>query len=211
MVMRQMAEGDIPELVELHLEVFKGYNAAMMGRCYLKSLYHTLARDNSCISIVAVEDGNILGWIGGVGDWLAYEKALILNSMFRVPMILFSILKNRPRLVTKTFSVLRRMLSDYSIGSKSISTEGNKRPNSQPASLLVIGVAPWRQNQGIGQLMMKDFHGRLFTRGFTASAANTFFNNEAGNKAFQKAGYKLLHEDDGINQYIKYLTEEAGD
>jgi len=204
-----MTEDDVPELVELHLEVFKGYNTAMMGRSYLKSLYHTLAIDTSCILIVAVEDGNILGWIGGVGDWLAYEKALIRNCIFRVPMILSSMLKNRPRLVTKTFSVLRRMLSDSLRVTQRISMGGNKTLASQPASLLVIGVAPWRQNQGLGQLMMEDFHGRLLTKGFIASAANTFANNEAGNRAFQKAGYRLVEAHDGVNQYVKDLTEEV--
>ena len=59
--------------------------------------------------------------------------------------------------------------------------------------------------------MMEDFHGRLLTKGFTASAANTFFNNEAGNRAFHKAGYKLLCEDDGINHYMRYLTKEVSD
>lgn len=204
-VIRQMTEEDVPALVGLHSEIFKGYNATIMGPCYLKGLYRTLACDTACISIVALESSKILGWIGGVGDWRSFEKALIRHSLLGAPAILLSILTNRPGLLAKAFFVVRRVLLEYVRLPTRRNTRGQGGSASRAAALLVIGVASGRQNQSLGQLMMEDFHGRLLIKGFTASAANTFANNEAGNRAFQRAGYGLSWAHDGVNHYVKHL------
>lgn len=206
-VIRRMTEGDVPALVGLHSEVFKGYNATIMGTGYLKCLYHTLSCNPACISIVALEGGKILGWIGGVGNWPSFEGALTRYSILRAPTIFISILKNRPMLLAKAFSVVWRVFLKFVRVATRGDTPGDRASASGAAALLVIGVAPWRQNQGLGQLMMKDFHRRLLSKGFTASSANTFADNESGNRAFQKAGYRLSWAHDGVNHYFKYLSK----
>ena len=210
-VIRQMTEDDVPTLVDLHLEVFKGYDNTMMGVGYLKSLYRTLACDSSCISIVALKAGNISGWIGGVKDWMSFEKALIQCSMFRAPAIFISTLINKPELLTKALSVVWRVFRDFIIHLGQQNPPYNRTPASQEAALLVIGVTPQRQSQGLGRLMMDDFHRRLVLRGFATSSASTFVDNESGNRAFQKAGYQFSWTHDGVNHYVKHLTEESSD
>ena len=210
-VIRRMAKYDVPALVRLHSEVFPGYNATIMGTGYLKRLYNTLACDSACISIVALEGGKILGWIGGVGDWPAFEKALIRRNILRSPAIFFSILKNRPRLLAKAFTFVWRAVLGFVRIHKQRKERVEGVPASREAALLVIGVSPGRQKQSLGQVMMEDFHGRLLSKGFLTSTLNTFSDNESGNKAFQKAGYILYGMDSGVNHYAKYLIREEGD
>jgi len=206
---RRMEMKDVPFLVALHSEVFEGYNATMMGRGYLESLYRTLASHAACVSVVAHKDGEILGWIGGVGNWLAFERVLVRQSFAKAPAIFIAILRNRPGLFGKAFSVVWRQFLESVRGYRRANTRSNRPNASRPAALLVIGVALQQQNKGLGQLMMEDFHERLTSKGFTASSANTFAQNESGNRAFRKAGYRLSWAHDGVNHYIKDLTEEA--
>lgn len=207
-VIRPMAEKDVPALVELHAEVFKGYNSTVMGPSYLKSLYGTLAGNAACISVVALEGGKVFGWIGGVGDWRAYQKALMRRSILRVPAIFFSILKRDPALLGKALGFVWDVALQFVHLPKRRSAPYEKVRVSRQAALLAIGVAPHRQNQGLGQVMMAEFHRRLLVQGFTACTASTFADNDSGNKAFQKAGYRLYQTSNSVNYYIKDLVEE---
>jgi len=213
---RLMTEQDIPALQRLHMEVFEGYNTTLMGASYLKGLYRTLACDTACTSIVATKDDEIFGWIGGVGHWGAFEKALMKSNILRSPAILFSVLKNRPVLLKKAFAVVWRVLMQFfqGLAQKKEHSEGAPPSvaDSSPratAILLVIGVTPERRNQSVGQLIMEDFHRRLLSKGFAAATLNTSSDNKAANRAFQKAGYDLFWVNDGMNHCVKDLTENG--
>jgi ribosomal protein S18 acetylase RimI-like enzyme len=210
---RQMSEEDVPALVELHSEVFKGYNATMMGNAYLESLYRTLATHTACVAIVVHDGGEILGWIGGVGDWRSFERTLMCRSLLRAPTIVMSILRNRPTLLEEASSITwRRLRESIQTLWWRIARRGTSSAFPEPqsalraASLLVIAVTPLRQKQHIGQIMMEDFHGRLSSKGFAMCTLSVFSDNVAANRAFEKVGYLLSWARDGVNHYAKYLT-----
>ena len=200
-----MTEDDVPVLVDLHLEVFKGYDNTMMGVGYLTNLYRTLACHSACISIVALEDGKLVGWIGGVWDWMSFQKALIRLNILLLPSILFSILKNKPAMITKAFSFVWPVVLKFVRRSKrpEVRCEGTSAPRS--AALMVIGVDQRRQNQGLSQSMMEGFEGLILSKGFTGISLSTATDNVAGNRAFQRAGYVLYRTNGGVNYYSKDL------
>jgi ribosomal protein S18 acetylase RimI-like enzyme len=209
MIMRQMALHDVSALVALHSEVFKGYNSTAMGPAYLRSLYTTLACHFVCVSIVATADDRILGWIGGVVDWRAYQKALVLRNIFKGPAIFLSMLRNKPRLLKNTLIFVCEVLLQFLEPGSGGETSPKKTWDSRQAALLAIGVAPGCQNQGLSQRMMAEFHQRLLLKGYAACTASTFSDNYPGNRAFQKAGYRLYQTSNCVNYYIKHLAEEA--
>ena len=94
-----MVRGDVPAVTRLHAEVFKGYDSTAMGAAYLKALYRTVAEHSSCVSVVACEGNEVVGWIGGVTDHRVYDRAVTRCCAARAPFIIASILKNRPRLL----------------------------------------------------------------------------------------------------------------
>ncbi|MDY6950917.1 MAG: GNAT family N-acetyltransferase [Thermodesulfobacteriota bacterium] len=197
---------DVQALVCLHSEVFKGYNSTAMGPGYLRSLYSTLACHVLCISIVASAGDRILGWIGGVGDWRAYQKALLLSNIVRGPAILFSVLRNRPRLLKKALVFVWEVLLQFLQPPRARDALDKEAGSSRQAALLAIGVAPCCQNQGLSQEMMTTFHRRLLLKGYAACTASTFSDNHPGNRAFQKAGYRLYQTSNGVNYYSKELA-----
>ncbi len=212
---RSMEKADVPALVRLHAGVFEGYNSTALGAAYLKHLYRELAVNPSCTSIVALEDDVIVGWVGGVTDYPSYNRALIRACALAAPAIIFSILKNRPALLARAISFAWNVLLKpiplprrRGRADKPPGTDAGRR-DAPNAHLLVIGVDGRRQRRGLGQLMMDDFHRRLLAEGFKTCTLSAYVANEAGNRAFVKAGYKPLNSTADVNYYIKYLTGEG--
>ena len=73
---------------------------------------------------------------------------------------------------------------------------------------MVIGVDPQCQKRGVGGSMMEGFERLILSKGFSGISVSTLTDNEGGNRAFRKAGYKLSWVDDDKNHYIKHLTEK---
>jgi len=205
-IIRPMEALDVSALVPLHAEVFQGYNSTIMGAGYLRNLYQTLACHTACISIVALDRGKIVGWIGGVWDWLSFQRALAWRNITGAPVIFLSLLKNRPRLLAKVFSSFLTVVLELVQRFEVRKVDSSKPAISLQTALLVIGVDPKYQKRGVSQSMMENFDRLLLSRGFTGISVSTSANNEAGNRAFQKAGYTLYRTDDGINYYSKGLA-----
>ncbi len=208
-VIRQMGRDDVPVLVQLHAELFRGYDNTMMGDDYLRHLYEILACDSACISIVAHEGDEIVGWIGGVSDWPSFQRTLILRNTLGVPGILFSILKNKPRLLVKAFSSVRQAVAEFARRFKPPKVLSGKTSRPPSAALMVIGVKQRRQKEGIGQVMMDGFDQLVMSKDFSGISLTALANNEAGNRAFQKAGFVLYKTDETANYYWKAMTRET--
>jgi ribosomal protein S18 acetylase RimI-like enzyme len=209
-----MARGDVPAVTRLHAEVFERYDSTALGAAYLKALYRTVAEHSSCVSVVACEGNEVVGWIGGVLDHRSYNREIVLRCAARAPFIIASILKNRPRLLRPALTYgwnfirgwipgRRRHGSPAESPAAGPGTSGHPSPS---ALLLVIGVDVNRRGQGLARLMMADFHRRLSQEGFKSCTANVYADNEAGNRAFIKAGYRVLWSARGVNHYEKEIA-----
>jgi ribosomal protein S18 acetylase RimI-like enzyme len=211
-----MKSSDVQSLVVLHRKVFQGYNATVMGEGYLKPLYEVLAMHDTSTSIVAEKEGEIIGWIGGLGDWRRFQQALIKKSMKHIHRIVYSVIKERPRLFSRVLmvvlSIAKNTFIKPAMGRRN-AEQGNALQQTENsiknASLLVIGVSPSYQQKRLGQAMMNDFHGRLVEKGYLYCDTNTFVDNEPGNRAFRTAGYVLMKTWGNENHYRKTLTAGA--
>ncbi len=211
----RMARADVPAVARLHARVFDRYDSTALGAAYLKALYYTLAEYPACLSTVAREDGAVLGWIGGVMDYRAYNRKVTRRCAARAPSIILSILRNRPRLLRPAMAyggnVLRgwfpRRRQNQPAGPAAAGSDA-PTPPTPGALLLVVGVDPARRRQGLSGLMIADFHRRLSQEGFKSCTANVYADNEAGNKAFEKAGYRLSWSAGSVNHYEIEITAE---
>jgi ribosomal protein S18 acetylase RimI-like enzyme len=212
---RSMEKADVPALVRLHAEVFEGYNSTAMGAAYLKRLYRELAGNPSCLSVVALEDDVVVGWIGGVKNYPSYNRALVRNCALAAPSILFSILKNRPALLARAVSFAWHvLLGPIPLPRRRKRAGKSSGPATAPrhaanAHWLVLGVDANHRRRGLSQLMGADFHRRLVREGFKTCTASTYADNEPIDKFLKKASYKLLDTTAGVNHYIKYLVGEG--
>jgi ribosomal protein S18 acetylase RimI-like enzyme len=210
---REMTAEDVPTLVRLHAEVFPGYNSTALGRGYLRALYRTLATHPSCLSVVAEEDGDVLGWIGGIKNYGAYNRALVRACLPAAPAIFLAALFRRPRLLLVGLTFVRRV-TGWTLRRKRAAAQATAPTSSPPpprgrtAHLLVIGVAVGCQRTGVGQTMMAEFHRRLAAEGFATCSLSTYVTNDGGIGAFKKAGYRLSSTRGEVHYFDKDLTEE---
>jgi hypothetical protein len=214
----RMARADVPAVARLHAEVFDLYDSTALGAAYLKALYYTLAEYPACISTVAREDGAVLGWVGGVLNYRAYNRKVTRRCVVRAPFIILSILRNRPRLLGPALAYGGNVLGGW-IPRQRRNPPAEPRPAgpnaptrpSPRALLLVVGVEATRRGQGLSGSMIADFHRRLSQEGFKSCTANVRVENEAGNRAFIKAGYRLLWSASGVNHYEIEMAAERKD
>lgn len=214
-----MARADVRAVVRLHADVFGGYRSTAMGAAYLKAVYHTLAEHQSCVSVVACEGNDVVGWAGGVMDHQSYNREIVRRCAIRAPFIIISILKKRPALLrpalTYAWNVLRGSMARRRRAGRAGEPPGpgpGPSPHYSPSALfLVMGVDERHRRRGLSQLMMADFHRRLLREGFKTCTGNTYADNEAIDKALKKAGYRLLRHGYGVNHYEKKLAAERAD
>jgi len=209
---RAMTTEDVPALTRLHARVFPAYNSTALGRGYLKALYRTLASHPACLSIVAEEGEEFVGWIGGIKDYAGYNGALVRSCLPAAPAIFLCALFRRPRLLFAGLTFVRRVTA-RALGRRRAAAETAAPAPAPPppgsnARLLVIGVAVGCQRGGVGQLMMAEFHRRLAAAGFATCALSTYVANDAGIGAFQKAGYRLSSSHAGVNYFEKDIAED---
>lgn len=212
LTVRPMRREDVTALAALHARVFPAYDSTALGRPYLVALYGVLAAHPAALSLVAVEDGAVVGWLGGVVHYGGYYRALVRACWWRAPALAANALRRRPRLIAKAASfgwwLIRRTAFLRPAAAEAQAGEGEAGTGVTPrrcAYLLVIGVSPSGQRRGVGRALMADFHRRLADAGFGRVRLSTFVDNDAGNAAFARAGYRLESTEGGINRYVKEL------
>jgi ribosomal protein S18 acetylase RimI-like enzyme len=145
------------EVAQIHTETLAVGLLPSLGQPFLESLYRSAARDKSCVFIVAVEDGRIIGFVMGS----IAPPSLYLRSAFQsLPKILAAILK-RPRLLRRLLSVLR-----YSA----------KSTSNPSAELLSIAVSHEHRGTGISGALLREFKSKMMIRNirkFRVTAADT--------------------------------------
>ena len=213
LTVRPMRREDVTALAALHARVFPAYDSTALGRPYLVALYGVLASHPSALSLVAEEDDAVVGWLGGVRHYGGFYRALVRACWWRAPALAANALRRRPRLIAKAASLgwwlIRRTASLRPAAAGTPAGEEEAGTGATPgrcAYLLVIGVSPSGQRQGVGRVLMADFHRRLVDAGFGRVRLSTFVDNDAGNAAFARAGYRLESADGRINRYVKELT-----
>jgi ribosomal protein S18 acetylase RimI-like enzyme len=145
------------EVAQIHAETLAVGLLPSLGEPFLERLYRSAARDESCVLIVAVEDGGIIGFVMGS----IAPPRLYLRSAFRAfPQILTAFLKH-PRLLSRLLSVLR--YTARSTGTPS-------------AELLSIAVCRKHRGTGISGALLREFKSKMLVRNirkFRVTAADT--------------------------------------
>lgn len=191
-----MLASDVNRLVRLHRAVFPNYNSTALGGGYLKALYRTLAASQHAVGVVGEERGAAVAWVAGVTDYPRFNRALLRRCILAAPAILLSALPRRPALALRAIKYAAALVNER------LRRRSTNAPQSLPtAHLLVIGVSPERQGEGIAAEVMAAFHDRLAAAGFKRCRLSTFADNAQANAAFAKAGYRLYDSSRGVNYY----------
>jgi ribosomal protein S18 acetylase RimI-like enzyme len=157
------------KVAQIHAKTLTVGLLPSLGKPFLERLYRSAARDKSCILIVAVEDGRIIGFVMGS----IAPPTLYLRSAFQTfPQILTAMIK-RPRVLSRLLSVLR-----YAA-----------RSTSNPsAELLSIAVCREHRGTGISGVLLREFKLKMMIRNIRKFRVTATETQRAALKFYRKNG-----------------------
>jgi glycosyltransferase involved in cell wall biosynthesis/ribosomal protein S18 acetylase RimI-like enzyme len=223
---RRIEAKDLPDVVAIHLQSFRGYRSALLGPSFLRRFYHWFLVDPRAYGFVAefvtpetelpaarVDGaavhrapttrlaGFAVGAPRGSGPAMTrYTAAAAVGALGSRPWLL-----GHPLIL----SGIRRKLGQV-LGSRSPVKVGVE-PDSTPAAALVgIGVAPRFQGHGVGRRLIDAFEEEAIRRGYPRAVLGVRRENRAACGFYDRCGWgewESLSTPEDVT-YVKLLTDE---
>lgn len=174
----------VPQIVEMHLQVFEGYMGERMGPIYINAQFRWFQKNPQAISIVVRNQAGVpLGY--AIGAETNYSKGMNRELL---PHAIVAVL-TRPRLLVDK-RILRTALSRIKLLISKQETEGESLNLPEPTMALVgIGVSPLAHGQGIGQKLLRAFSDRSKELGARSMLLSVYPNNHGARKLYEKSGW----------------------
>lgn len=196
---RKMSTSDIQNIVDIHLQAFDGFFLTSLGPRFLKQFYSAVIEDPTGITLVAVKDEEIYGFVAGTIKPSEFYRRLIIKkagSLFLASII--PILVN-PRIIP-------RLVRGFSLPTQSARPEGW-------GTLQSLAVSPSAQHKGIGHLLVSAFLNESSLRGLAKiNLLTDKHNNDLVNNFYMRFGFYLdqyfvTPEGRWINEYVYDLKK----
>jgi len=198
---RAVQANDLPQVVAIHQQAFKGFHMTLLGPRFLARYYQTVLDYPYSIFLAAVDDARMLGFVAGFVNppqfyamLRARKRALALAAATHLVL--------RPHLWRRTLSSLRR--------AQSLADTGDQPHLAELAS---IGVSPAAQGRGVGKALTLAFLDATRQRQATEVMLTTdAHNNDAVNRFYQNLGFQCIRQfwhtpDRLMNEYRITLSQ----
>jgi ribosomal protein S18 acetylase RimI-like enzyme len=198
-VIEPISDGALAQLVDVHLEAFKGYMNASIGSAYVRGFLWWFSRRSDGIALAAVVDGESVGYV--VGAPVGYERAMsrdlfwvVARSLTLRPWLLF-----QRRIVNRLSQRAYKLLRGDRIPSGSV-------PDlPEPVmSLVGIGVSAAGRGTGVGGALMREFESRCLNARMRSMRLSVYSTNTAARKLYERAGWSLFVPEGGGDAVYYY-------
>jgi len=198
-MIRGMAEGDIDQVVKVHLSSFPGFFLSFMGHNFLRIYYGSVCSSPGSICLVHLNgNGEISGFVVGARSPSSFYKELYRHHFISFVFAAAKAVLIRPAILPR---LARTALS---------STSGDPNDEST-AGLFSIAVAPESQGTGAGKGLVSRFCGAALSMGCGKVILTTDRDgNDAVNSFYKGLGFAIDHqyttrEGRRMNRYIKWI------
>lgn len=191
---------DINHVVNIHLNTFKGFFLASLGRSFLIHFYKTcIDFDENSIAIGAFENDKLVGFAIGSLNSKGYYGKLIKRNKMKYSLMGVRLLFLRPMALFRIFQNLK-----------------NSQPqnvNEEPirSELLSIGVLENYKGSGVGKKLLSSYEHQAKSKGAKfVSLTTDMHNNDKVKLFYSSQGYEVLNEfisypDRKMLKYIKKI------
>lgn len=176
----------VDDAVKVHLEAFRGYANTKLGRRYVKQFLLWFSRCKGGIALVAVDGGEVLGYV--VGAPAGYGSALNreLFPLVAAQALLRPWLVVDRRFVRAAWAKLKSVFS----GRPSAVRQPPPVPPEQTMSLVGIGTRSAHRGRGVGTLLISDFERLAREKGMRMLRLTVYADNAAARRAYERSGWK---------------------
>jgi ribosomal protein S18 acetylase RimI-like enzyme len=183
-----------------HIDAFPNSLSSKMGLKYLEKMLSWYLESPNGLLFHNEENHIVKGYCGGIivdGTLVVGSASSMTQHSFWAgaqaltlrPWLLF-----HPELLRKYKFVFRNL--GYRFISPKKDLKISKRQEHDPyTGLVVIGVDPKFQGQGIGQILLKEFEGRTRKMGFKRMKLTVKADNEQAIGAYEKSGWEIYSND----------------
>lgn len=182
MNIRKATLSDVNEIVEIHLDAFKGFFLTSLGKDFLKFYYSCFIKSKETVTMVAEENNIIYGFSASSKFSKGFNSRLIKSNLFAFGMLSLKMLFSRPGSLVR----LVRNLTKKRDG---------KKDNEDYAELYSIGVSKASQGMGVGKKLLTASELVMKKEGvINVSLTTDYYNNSKAVGFYNSMGYKTLYE-----------------
>jgi len=139
----RMEEIHVKQVVQIHLESFRGFFLTILGGNFLSHYYRGIIREPNAVKLVALDNGEPCGFIVGALNPSGFYAALLKKDWWRFAIAAMPALARRPNNLFRLGRALRR--------------PGEAPKDPEVAELSSIAVRPGFQGRGVGKRLAKAF------------------------------------------------------
>lgn len=182
MNIRKATINDVDNIVEIHLDAFKGFFLTSLGSAFLKFYYTCFVKSSETVTMVAEEEGIVYGFSASTKVCKGFNSRLIKSNLFAFGMLSLKMLFSSPK------SLIRL--------AKNLTKKGEGvEDNEDYAELYSIGVSKSAQGKGVGKKLLTVSQEILKKEGVRRVSLTTDFDhNEQAVGFYHSMGYETLYE-----------------
>lgn len=174
-----MRSSDVAGVADLHIASLPGDFLASLGPEFLRTLYQGLITLPTTVSLIAIEDLSLAGFIVGALDTRRMFTQLLRRQGPRLSLHVLRRVPYRPWLWLQALEAL---------------TYPRKRRSGLPdAELVVLVVRAASRSRGIGRTLVARLNDELRPRGVTAYRVTTAADNADADAFYRGLGFRLEH------------------
>lgn len=182
MTIRNANNNDLENIVMIHCDAFKGFFLTSLGTDFLKFYYTNFVKSKETVTLVAEEDGRVVGFSAATKNCKGFNSRLIKSNLFSFGTLSLKLLFTNPKALLRLVKNLTKKSSEV-------------EDNEEYAELYLIGVDKSQQGRGIGKKMLAATEVALKEKGVEkASLTTDYDNNESAVGFYLSMGYETLYE-----------------
>lgn len=182
MKLKEVEKEDLPKVVEVHKDSFKGFFLTELGDHFLTVYYDGVRKNDKGILIGIYDERQLCGFFAAATLSKGFNKQLIRKNFGRFSMVGL-------RLLFTSITSLVRLAKNLS------KTGGVVQDNAQYAELLSIGVPVNKQGQGIGKQLLAGFENEMRLKGCSVLSLTTDYDDNGKAVQFYKSlGYSVYYD-----------------
>jgi GNAT superfamily N-acetyltransferase len=191
----------IGPIVDIHMRAFQGFFLTFLGAKFLKEFYRSFIKEETGISLVAVDKqkGDLLGAVVGAASPFGFFRKLAVRRWWAFGLASL-------RAIAKNPSIIRRLF-------RALTYRGGPTCHPGYALLSSIVVTPEIQKKGVGKALLNAWVEEAKKRSCPGAFLTTdSLDNEAVNHFYQRSGWILegtfiTPEGRGMNRYIMIFND----
>ena len=173
---------DVPQIVKIHENAFKGFFLTTLGSRFLQFYYNAFISSKDGIVFCAVENENVLGFSAATKQCRGFNTKLIKNNVFSFFVLAVKLLFTQPRAIVRLAKNITKKSEEVV-------------DNEDYAELYSIGVLLEDQGKGVGKKLLYTTEAALKDEGVERVSLTTdYYNNESAVAFYHSMGYSTLYE-----------------